>query len=307
MKDLLIAMVNKIVDKSSSFLISSHLLQSHVLDRRLGIENVIEHMSQQHAPTIVKRIQRIQATMTCCLDSFSHPIKKTQEAIPRILWQTYKSKSLPAQMYSYIETWQLLNPSLRWCYSTDSDIESYLPTMFPQSSKILQTYRSFPLAVMRADFWRYIITYSQGGCYADVDAISLRAMDDWFIDLQVDSKVDSKIGSKADLKRKTLEELFQLPEDQADLSSLPFISTYYNSSWETCRVIIGLENDNHFCQWSFCSVAGHPLLEGVIQRIVARAEAGIMTNLSDFVHYYTGPAVFSHGKNLCSPTDLRLG
>lgn len=83
----------------------------------------------------------------------------------------------------------------------------------------LRVYRSFPLAVMKADFWRYAVLYARGGLYADVDVNALRPVAQW------------------------------LPPIDGGASGLPLAAKYQQLTWERCRVVIGLENDVHFCQW----------------------------------------------------------
>ena len=58
-------------------------------------------------------------------------------------------------------------------------------------------------------------------------------------------------------------------------------------------LLICLENDAHFCNWTFAGVAGHPAFERVIALIVERAQAGIDFSNEHFVHEHTGPSVWT--------------
>jgi mannosyltransferase OCH1-like enzyme len=40
-------------------------------------------------------------------------------------------------------------------------------------------FRNYPLGVMRADFWRYLIVYIFGGFYTDIDTIPIQKFTDW--------------------------------------------------------------------------------------------------------------------------------
>ena len=86
-------------------------------------------------------------------------------------------------------------------------------------AETLRVYRSFPLAVMKADFWRYAILYARGGIYADIDVQARRPVASW------------------------------LPPVDESVSELVFAPYYRRLSWDQCKVVIGLENDAHFCQW----------------------------------------------------------
>ena len=72
---------------------------------------------------------------------------------------------------------------------------------------------------MRADFWRYAILYARGGLYADVDVQSHRPLQQW------------------------------LPPQDKEAKGLPLEGKYRQYSWDSCAVVIGLENKAHFCQW----------------------------------------------------------
>lgn len=43
----------------------------------------------------------------------------------------------------------------------------------------VQVFKAFPYGVMKADFWRYAVMYVYGGLYADIDAISVKPIDEW--------------------------------------------------------------------------------------------------------------------------------
>jgi alpha 1,6-mannosyltransferase len=60
-------------------------------------------------------------------------------------------------------------------------------------------------------------------------------------------------------------------------------------------LIIGLENDTHFCQWTMYSTKNHPALKHVCNFILEKYEKdGIDLTNSDFVHATTGPAIWTN-------------
>jgi mannosyltransferase OCH1-like enzyme len=59
------------------------------------------------------------------------------------------------------------------------------------------------------------------------------------------------------------------------------------------QIIISLENDLHFCQWTIASVPRHPILKRVIEMIVQEAQNGIDTSDEHFVHKHTGPGIWT--------------
>jgi mannosyltransferase OCH1-like enzyme len=59
------------------------------------------------------------------------------------------------------------------------------------------------------------------------------------------------------------------------------------------KLIIGLENDIHFCQWTIACVAKHPILWAVIETMTEQILVGIDTSNPHFVHKYTGPGMWT--------------
>ena len=43
-------------------------------------------------------------------------------------------------------------------------------------------FTSYPLGVMKADFWRYCIMFVEGGIYSDIDTESYVPINQWPID-----------------------------------------------------------------------------------------------------------------------------
>ena len=107
-------------------------------------------------------------------------------------------------------------------------------------------FESYPLGVMKADFWRYCVLYVHGGIYLDLDTKLVQPIQNW-----------------------------------------PHL--------ETSQVIIGIENIEHFCQWTLLSVPGHPLFQKIIDTCFKHyLESGNKIVIKDhFVHWYTGPWVFT--------------
>lgn len=64
------------------------------------------------------------------------------------------------------------------------------------------------------------------------------------------------------------------------------------------QMVIALENDLHFCQWTIASAPRHPILKKVIDLIVAEMEEGIDYTNEHFVHQHTGPGIWTRAVHL---------
>jgi mannosyltransferase OCH1-like enzyme len=70
------------------------------------------------------------------------------------------------------------------------------------------------------------------------------------------------------------------------------------SSWmiEDKQFIVCPETSDHFCQWTFASTAGHPILKSVLDLIKHRLLSPEYGS-PHFVHTHTGPAIWTDGIN----------
>ncbi len=98
--------------------------------------------------------------------------------IPKILWQSYKSiDRLPAESLPGIDSWLRLNPGWVYHFCSDEDIEAFFRAF--RGGEYLELFHAMPLAVMKADLWRYSALYQFGGVYADIDTTCLAPLEDW--------------------------------------------------------------------------------------------------------------------------------
>jgi inositol phosphorylceramide mannosyltransferase catalytic subunit len=188
-----------------------------------------------------------------CAAGFLFPFLSNLEArhttalIPKTIWQTYKTKSLPKEASILQETWTAKNPGYAYFLWDDADIASYIHKKWDLDTE--QFFLALPLGVMKADLWRYLILTTDGGVYSDVDSECCSPADTW----------------GANIKKRSSHAL-----------------------------LIGLENDTHFCQWTLAATPHHPAMKHVCKFIVDRWKAtGIDTKNPNFVHKSTGPGVWT--------------
>jgi len=99
--------------------------------------------------------------------------------IPKIIWQTYKYKfdTLPQYAKDAAQTWKDLNPEYKYMYMDDEECRSFI--LHEYGDDWLEIFNKCPIGVMRSDIWRYLILYSYGGVYADLDTICLKPIEQW--------------------------------------------------------------------------------------------------------------------------------
>lgn len=100
-------------------------------------------------------------------------------AIPRVVWQTYKTRQLPNMAALFANTWRTTNPEWSVRLFDDADARRFISMHF--GALHVEVFDSYPIGVMRADFWRYCVLFKEGGVYADVDTLSEQPIESWLM------------------------------------------------------------------------------------------------------------------------------
>jgi mannosyltransferase OCH1-like enzyme len=96
--------------------------------------------------------------------------------IPKRIFQTHKSiqyiQSKP-KLRNAINSWKKFVPYYGYHFYTNEMCDTFMKTEMVTEfgPNIYSAYMKLPLAVMKADLWRYCIIYKYGGIYADVDTV----------------------------------------------------------------------------------------------------------------------------------------
>jgi mannosyltransferase OCH1-like enzyme len=87
--------------------------------------------------------------------------------IPKIIWQTHETAydDLPQLYKENSQTYKDLGWEYRYCSALDR--ESFIAEHFPE---YLHLYLHIEPGIYRSDLWRYLVLYTYGGFYADMDS-----------------------------------------------------------------------------------------------------------------------------------------
>ena len=104
--------------------------------------------------------------------------------IPKIIWQThnYLYEELPKHLKQVTQTWINLNPTWEYRYVDHIARAEFVKTEDP----VLYTHFEKLAPITQADLWRYLVTYTYGGVYADMDSVCNSPLDYAFDILQCD-------------------------------------------------------------------------------------------------------------------------
>lgn len=101
---------------------------------------------------------------------------KMNISIPKRIFQTHKSvqyiRSKP-QLQNAINSWRRHVPEFGYHFYTNEMCDEFMKTDMVElfGEGIYEAYNKLPMAVMKADLWRYCVIYKFGGIYADADTI----------------------------------------------------------------------------------------------------------------------------------------
>ena len=96
--------------------------------------------------------------------------------IPKIIYQTWKTKLLHEKLYIIRDHIQKLNPTYQIILYDDDDMDTFIKTHFDDFT--YKCYKQLNVGAAKADFWRYCILYINGGVYLDMDATIIRPLDE---------------------------------------------------------------------------------------------------------------------------------
>ncbi len=163
------------------------------------------------------------------------------------------------------ESWKLYHPDFRYHFYDDAACRAVIARGFPQ---LLATYDKLPLAVQKADMFRYAAIYEGGGIYADTDTRCCAPLHN-YLDLDVEHLV---VG-------------------------LEMAPSTFSRGIDAYMVRYCLPHQ--LLQWTFAASSGHPALALVLQRIAYNVSQMDSRQIVDwsrsarFTLELTGPMLFS--------------
>ena len=100
-----------------------------------------------------------------------------QVTIPKIIFQTWKTKEIPEHWKPSVASIKKYMPSWQYVLMTDENNRDFVKDYFPD---FLSFYDAFPYNIQRCDSVRYLLLYSFGGLYMDLDIELMKPLDDLF-------------------------------------------------------------------------------------------------------------------------------
>ncbi|GMH40318.1 hypothetical protein BSKO_08222 [Bryopsis sp. KO-2023] len=178
-----------------------------------------------------------------------------QQAIPRIIHQTYKSRDFPKSVKPLVESWSRVNPGWEVRFYDDEACVELVRNEFPQ---YFDAYKALPKDVERSDFFRYMVILRYGGVYADIDTESIAPLDSVI-------RSGDRLVAGWEAEVATSEEAF-------------------NRHFVRKRQVL---------QWVFAAEPGHPALQEICHRVASNAFKVFSENTNRDTLERTGPGLWT--------------
>lgn len=96
--------------------------------------------------------------------------------IPKVIYQTYYTKNLPSQILDINKKMMDVNPDYTYQFYDDLEMREFIVKNYDDETVYL--FDRLNVGAAKADFWRYLILYKNGGIYIDLDSQIYGKLDD---------------------------------------------------------------------------------------------------------------------------------
>ncbi|KAI9293142.1 hypothetical protein K502DRAFT_355380 [Neoconidiobolus thromboides FSU 785] len=133
-----------------------------------------------------------------------------------------------------IGSWTIKNPGYNFTVYEDNKVDDIVKQHM--SKEIYEAFNSLPLKILKADYFRYIQLYLNGGIYTDPDTVCKQSIDLW-------------------------------NDNNQGIEMIISIESYQPDPEYKCNSVGASARDVQFSQWTIASSKGHPILLSVINKI----------------------------------------
>lgn len=183
------------------------------------------------------------------------PTFPVRVGIPRIIHQTFKSPPWPTEIAENVDLLKAMNRGWDYRFYTDDDIRDYIERAY--GTAVLRRYDMIDTryGAARADLFRYLLLYREGGVYLDMKSGASRPLD------EVIRSDDTFLLSTW---RNERGDNFHNWGLHSELSHLPF---------------------GEYQQWFIVAAAGHPFLKRVIEYV--------LRNIDQYIRGFHGAGAYA--------------
>ncbi|AMD21562.1 HFL294Cp [Eremothecium sinecaudum] len=158
---------------------------------------------------------------------------------PSYIWQTWPFSDLDERMDSELQgferNWADRNPGFVHEIANDVTASALVHYFYASIPEVIEAYENLPSAILKVDFFKYLILLARGGVYADIDTKPHQPVPNWIPENVAPKETGLIIGIEHDAK---------------------------NADWKS-NYIRRLQ----FCTWVIQAKPGHPIIREFVARI----------------------------------------
>lgn len=182
--------------------------------------------------------------------------------IPRKIWQIWFPQRGAAEHYVSLHkdlretaTWIGMNTGYQYRLVGRDWGDEFVKEKFAHDQNLVDTYLALQNHGVKSDLLRYLLLYTEGGVYTDIDTIAFQPIDLWVSHLRHAAKV-----------------IVGIEYDRRD-----------GGGW------VDVHDDLQFCQWTIAATPGHPLLKAMIKRALISLHSLAENNKSSIAELMPTP------------------
>lgn len=119
---------------------------------------------------------------------------------PDKVWHSAKFDNLTDNQRGWIGSWTKTNPYCRQELLTDRSAEAFVRARFHKTRPdIVEVYEALPIAILRADLFRYLVVLAEGGIWGDLDVTCEKDVAEWVPLEYRNSTIDMIVGLEFDM------------------------------------------------------------------------------------------------------------
>lgn len=96
------------------------------------------------------------------------------QIIPRVIYQTWYTRDLHPKVQETRQNMRKINPGYEFKLFLDSEMDDFVKHNFEQ--RVVNAYMKLNIITAKADFWRYLVLYKNGGVYLDMDSAIIKPL-----------------------------------------------------------------------------------------------------------------------------------
>ncbi|ODV83078.1 glycosyltransferase family 32 protein [[Candida] arabinofermentans NRRL YB-2248] len=189
-KDDELKLINKINELNEKLLKDQETRLNLLESDRLKIEKQLIELRRPNSDSSLR--ERL---------AYMFPYDQTKK-FPAYIWQTWKyglnDENFGSKYKTGEEQWALKNPGFVHELFNDDTSNAIIHYLFMHFPEIIKAYELMPHIILKMDFFRYLMLFSKGGVYADVDTLPLQPIPNWIPENVDPFEIGMIIGIQSD-------------------------------------------------------------------------------------------------------------